>query len=168
MKGLVAVVSDAVPDGCRSDSCSKEGCTLSVRTAADRRVLVDLDCPDLHIPHDRKRCDYVFVGEKNTKAKNTKAKNTKAWVAPIELKSGRFDAAKVIAQLQGGAETVEEKKWLPDDGAFQFVPVLAHGEAIHRRQLNEFRSRKVRLRKQKQQVAVLRCGGTLKDVLDDR
>lgn len=163
MKGLVAAVSDAVPDGCRSDSCDKEGCTLSVGIARVKRVLVDLDCPDLHIPHDRKRCDYVFVGEKNTKAKNTKA-----WVAPIELKSGRFDAAKVIDQLQGGAETVEEKKWLPDDGAFQFVPVLAHGEAIHRRQLNEFRSRKVRLRKQKQQVAVVRCGGKLKDALDAR
>lgn len=158
MKGLVAAVSDAVPDRCRSDSCSKAGCTLSVRTAAVRRVLVDLDCPDLRIPLDRKRCDYIFVGEKNTKA----------WVAPIELKSGRFDAAEVIDQLQGGAETVEEKAWLPEDSAFQFVPVLAHGGAIHRRQLNEFRSHKVRLRKQKQQVAVVRCGGTLKDALDAR
>lgn len=156
MKGLVAAVSDAVPDRCRSDSCSKEGCTLSVGIAKVKRVLVDLDCPELHIPHGRKRCDYVFVGEKNTKA----------WVAPIELKSGRFDAAEVVAQLQGGAETVDA--WLPDDSAFQFVPVLAHGGAIHRRQLNEFRSHKVRLRNQKQQVAVVRCSGTLKDALDAR
>lgn len=156
MKGLVAAVSDAVPDRCRSDSCDKEGCTLSVGIARVKRVLVDLDCPDLHIPPDLKRCDYVFVGEKNTKA----------WVAPIELKSGRFHAAKVIDQLQGGAETV--KAWLPNDSAFQFVPVLAHGGAIHRQQLNEFRSRKVRLRKQKQQVAVVRCGGKLKDALDAR
>ena len=156
MKGLVAAVSDAVPGGCRSNSCSKEGCTLSVGIAKVKRILVDLDCPDLHIPPDLKRCDYVFVGEKNTKA----------WVAPIELKSGRFDAAKVIDQLQGGAETV--KAWLPNDSAFQFVPVLAHGGAIHRQQLNAFRSRKVRLRKQKQQVVVVRCGGRLKDALDAR
>lgn len=156
MKGLVATVSDAVPDGCRSNSCDKEGCTLSVHIAKVKRVLVDLDCPDLHIPHGRKRCDYVFVGEKNTKA----------WVAPIELKSGRFDAAEVIAQLQGGAETVEA--WLPDDGAFQFVPVLAHGRDLRIKQRNEFRSSKVRLRDRIRQVALVRCGGTLKDALDAR
>ena len=156
MKGLVATVSDAVPDRCHSDSCSKEGCTLSVGIAKVKRVLVDLDCRELHIPHDRKRCDYVFVGEKNTKA----------WVAPIELKSGRFDAAEVVAQLQGGAETVET--WLPDDDAFQFVPVLAHGGAIHRRQLKEFRSHEVRLRDRIRQVVVVLCGGTLKDALDAR
>ena len=156
MKGLVTVVSAAVPDWCRSDSCSKEGCTLSVRIARVKRVLVDLDCPDLHIPHGLKRCDYVFVGEKNTKA----------WVAPIELKSGRFDAAEVVAQLQGGAETVEA--WLPDDSAFQFVPVLAHGRDLRIKQRNEFRSSKVRLRDRIRQVALVRCGETLKDALDAR
>ena len=155
MKGLVAVVSDTVPDRCRFNSCSKEGCTLSVSIARVKRVLVDLDCHDLHIPDDRKRCDYVFVGEKNTKA----------WVAPIELKSGRFDAAEVVDQLQGGAETVEA--WLPDDSAFQFVPVLAHGRDLRIRQRNEFRSRKVRLRGQTRRVSLVRCGGTLKDTLDD-
>lgn len=158
MKGLVAAVSDAVPDRCRPNSCDKEGCKLSVRIAKVKWVLVDLDCEELHIPHGRKRCDYVFVGEKRTKA----------WVAPIELKSGRFHAAEVIDQLQGGAETVEEKAWLPDDGAFQFVPVLAHGGVIHRRQLKEFRSHKVLLRKQEQQVVVVRCDGRLKDALDTR
>lgn len=158
MKGLVAAVSDAVPNGCRSNSCSKEGCTLSVGIAKVKRVLVDFDCPDLHIPHGRKRCDYVFVGEKRTEA----------WVAPIELKSGRFDAAEVVAQLQGGAETVEERKWLPDDGAFQFVPVLAHGRDLRIKQRNELRSSKVRLRGQTRRVALVRCGGTLKDALDDR
>ena len=158
MKGLVATVSNAVPDRCRSNSCSKEGCTLSVRIAKVKRVLVDLDCPDLHIPHGRKRCDYVFVGKKRTEA----------WVAPIELKSGRFHAAEVIAQLQGGAETVEEKKWLPDDSAFQFVPVLAHGRDLRIKQRNELRSSKVRLCGQTRRVALVRCGGTLKDALDDR
>lgn len=161
MKGLVAAVSDAVPGGCRSPSCDKEGCTLLVGIAKVKRVLVDLDCPDLHIPHGRKRCDYVFVGEKNTKAKNTKA-----WVVPIELKSGRFDAAEVIAQLQGGAETVEA--WLPDDGAFQFVPVLAHGRDLRIKQRNELRSHTVHLCGQTRRVALVRCDGRLKDALDDR
>ena len=161
MKGLVAAVSDAVPGGCRSNSCSKEGCTLSVGIAKVKRILVDLDCPDLHIPPDLKRCDYVFVGEKNTKA----------WVAPIELKSGRFDAAKVIDQLQGGAETV--KAWLPDDSAFQFVPVLAHGRDLRIKQRNELRSHTVHLCGQTRRVALVRCGGKrcggkLKDALDAR
>ena len=156
MKGLVATVSDAVPDRCHSKSCDKERCKLSVRIAKVEWVLVDLDCRELHIPRSRKRCDYVFVGEKRTKA----------WVAPIELKSGRFDAAEVVAQLQGGAETVEA--WLPDDSAFQFVPVLAHGRDLRIKQRNEFRSSKVRLRDRIRQVALVRCGGTLKDALDAR
>lgn len=122
MKSLVAVVSDTVPDSCLFKSCSKGKCTLSVSITRVKRVLVNLDCHDLHIPHDRKRCDYVFVGEKNTKA----------WVAPIELKSGRFDAAEVVDQLQGGAKTMET--WLPDDSAFQFVPVLAHGRDLRIKQ----------------------------------
>lgn len=158
MKGLVATVSNAVPDRCHSNSCDKERCKLSVRIAKVKWVLVDLDCEEIHIPRSRKRCDYVFVGEKRTKA----------WVALIELKSGRFHAAEVIAQLQGGAETVEEKKWLPDDSAFQFVPVLAHGRDLRIKQRNEFRSRKVRLCGQTRRVALVRCGGTLKDALDDR
>lgn len=156
MKGLVAAVSAAVPDGCRSKSCHKERCKLSVRIAKMKRVLVDLDCRDLHIPRSRKRCDYVFVGEKRTKA----------WVAPIELKSGRFDAAKVIDQLQGGAETVEA--WLPDDGTFQFVPVLAHGRDLRIKQRNELRSHTVHLCGQTRRVALVRCGGRLKDALDAR
>lgn len=156
MKGLVAAVSDAVPDRCRSNSFSKASCTLSVGIA--KRVIVDLDCHELHIPRGRKRCDYVFVGEKRTKA----------WVALIELKSRRFHAAEVIAQLQGGAETVEEKKWLPDDSAFQFVPVLAHGRDLRIKQRNELRFHKVRLCGQTRRVALVRCDGRLKDALDAR
>ena len=156
MKGLVAAVSDAVPDGCRSKYCDKECCKLSVGIAKVKWVLVDLDCEEIHIPRGRKRCDYVFVGEKRTKA----------WVALIELKSGRFHAAEVIDQLQGGAETVEA--WLPDNSAFQFVPVLAHGRDLRIKQRNELRSHKVRLCGQTRRVALVRCGGRLKDALDAR
>ena len=117
MRGLVAAVSNKVPTCCRSNSCKKDGCSLSVPSSI-KSVLVDLDCDMLQIPPDQKRCDYVFVGEKNTKA----------WVALVELKSGKVRASDVVAQLQGGAKTAEA--WLPNSGSFQFVPVLAHGKGI--------------------------------------
>ena len=154
MNGVIEAVSNAVPDPCRARDCNKDGCSISVRTAADRKVIVDLDCEALRIPHDRKRCDYLFFGEKGRRS----------WVVPIELKSGSFNAAAVIDQLQGGA--AEADAWLPHDIRFLFVPVLAYGTSVVRkRQRTEFRSIKINLRGQTRQVVMIRCGGKLKSVL---
>lgn len=154
MNGAVQSVSDAVSDRCHANDCNRDGCSISVRTAASRKVLIDLDCPALGIPRTRKRCDYVFVGEKNRKSR----------VVPIELKSGRFQAAEVVDQIQGGAD--EAKTWLPEEVDCLFVPVLAHGKSIRRKQLAEFRSTKATFRGHRKQIEVVRCGEQLKDVLD--
>ena len=155
MSGVVEAVSHAVPDPCRVDACNKDGCSVSVRTAAPRKIIVDLDCEALRIPPDRKRCDYLFFGEKHTKR----------WVAPIELKSGRFNAADVIDQLQGGADVADG--WLPQEARFQLVPLLVHGaKVVRKNDRTALRSGKVGLRGQSKQVILYRCGGKLKDVLD--
>lgn len=154
MNGIVRSVSDAVPDRCHANDCNRDGCSISVRTAASRKVIIDLDCPALGIPRTRKRCDYVLVGEKSRKS----------WVVPIELKSGRFQAAEVVDQIQGGAD--EAKSWLPEQVACLFIPILAHGKSFRRKQLAEFRSTKVTFRGHRKQIEVVRCGEKLKDVLD--
>ena len=155
MNGVIEAVSNAVPDPCRARDCNKDGCSISIRTAADRKVIVDLDCEALRIPHDRKRCDYLFFGEKGRRN----------WVVPIELKSGSFNAADVIDQLQGGAD--EADTWLPPDMRFLFVPILAHGTSVVRkRQRTEFRTTKINLRGRTRQVVMIRCDGRLKDALD--
>ena len=154
MSGVIEAVSDVVPGRCRVHDCNKDGCSISVRTATPRHVIIDLDCSALGIPRDRKRCDYVFIGEKNRKN----------WIVPIELKSGGFNAADVVDQLQGGADEADD--WILPEVHFLFVPVLAHGtSAVGRRQRTEFRSTKIDMRGQKKQVVMIRCGGSLKDVL---
>ena len=112
MTELVKVVSDRVPSSCRASNCDKEGCRVSMKDAPPQRVLVDLDCNDLELAPTSKRCDYVFVGDDGVES----------WVAPIELKGGRFKALQVAKQLQGGAEAAD--RWLPPDSSFRFVPTL--------------------------------------------
>lgn len=157
MNGIVEAVSHAISHRCHTHDCNKEACSISVRTAAPRkkRVIIDLDCIELPIPRDRKRCDYVFIGEKNGKT----------WVVPIELKSGGFNAADVVDQLQGGAD--EADTWLPPGVHFLFLPVLAHGKSpVRPRQHTKLRSTKVNMRGQVKQVVTIRCGERLKDALD--
>ena len=154
MDGVIEAVSDTVADSCRVHDCNKDGCSISVRTATPRHVVIDLDCSALRIPRDRKRCDYVFIGEKNRRN----------WIVPIELKSGGFNAADVVDQLQGGADAAGD--WIPPGVHFLFVPVLAHGtSAVRRKQRTEFRSKKIDMRGRKKQVVMIRCGGSLKDLL---
>ena len=155
MNGVVEAVSHAVPGPCRVQACNKDGCSISVGTAAHRKVVVDLDCEALRIPLDRKRCDYLFFGEKRTRT----------WVIPIELKSGSFNGAAVVDQLQGGAD--EADAWLPQETRFQLVPLLVHrAKVVRKNDRTALRSGKVGLRGQMKQVVLSRCGDRLKDVLD--
>lgn len=157
MDGLVEAVFNATSKHCHTYDCNKDGCSISVKTAVPKnnRVIIDLDRAELQIPRDRKRCDYVFIGEKNRKT----------WIVPIELKSGRFDPAEVVDQLQAGAD--KAKTWLPPKVHFLFIPVLAHGKSpVSPRQYTKLRSRTVRMGGQMKKVETMSCGGRLKDVLD--
>lgn len=154
MDGLVEAVSNATGLFCTRD-CNKDGCSISVRTATPKKILIDLDRSTLHIPRNQKRCDYVFIGEKNKKS----------WIVPIELKSSTFKAADVPDQLQGGADEVDT--WLPSEAHFLFVPVLVHGESSGiTRELRKLRSAKVTMRRQTGKVLTTSCGKRLKDLLD--
>ena len=112
-----------------------------------------MDCAALPIPDDRKRCDYLFVGEGGDAT----------LVAPIELKSGRFSVSAVLEQLEGGVKVADQ--WLPQGSSFRFVPVLAHGRTIHRSNLKALRSRKLKLRGQKKITELIKCGDALTKAL---
>ena len=112
-----------------------------------------MDCAALPIPDDRKRCDYLFVGEGGDAT----------LVAPIELKSGRFSVSAVLEQLDGGVKVADQ--WLPQGSSFRFVPVLAHGKPIHPQDLKTLRSRKLKLRGQKKITELIRCGDALTKAL---
>lgn len=152
---VVLAARNTVPPEChcRKQTCRKDGCSVSMKGTPTTRVVVDLDCNALNIPPNRKRCDYLFVGEENDTA----------WVAPIELKSGKFKADEIVDQLQGGADVVH--KWLPPGSSFHFVPVLVHGKGVHRKDFERLRKRKIRLRNHTRQTELISCGDLLKRAL---
>lgn len=153
MSTLVASVAQKIAGDCRSNNCKKGNCSLSLEGAPARRLIVDLDCAELPIPTNQRRCDYLFVGEKDRSA----------WVVPIELKGGGFKADDVAKQLQGGSRVADA--WLPPGSPFQFVPVLAHGKGVHNKDLKELRRNKVTLRGKERQTVLLRCREKLMSAL---
>lgn len=153
MNGVIATVSGRVDQKCQVSACRAQGCSVSLRGAMTNRVIVDLDCDQLGIRDDRKRCDYVFFGE---------GEGT-SWVAPIELKSGAFRGSDAAEQLQGGADAAD--RWLPQRCSFQFVPVLAHGKRVPKQGLKALRAHKIRLRDHRRQAVLIRCGETLRKAL---
>ena len=149
MSSLVASVTQRIDHDCRANHCKKEKCSVSLKDAPAPRLIVDLDCATLRIPASRKRCDYLFVGEVD---------NT-AWVVPIELKRGRFKADEVVEQLQGGSHVADAR--LPPKSSFEFVPVLAYGKRVHRKNFSDLRHRNITLRRKKSRIVTLRCGDKL-------
>lgn len=154
MNGVVRQVADRVPHRCHAQNCNKHGCKLRLDDVSPERVLIDMDCKELRIPSNRKRCDYVFVWEVD---------NT-TYLVPIELKSGRVDSAStVIDQLQGGVHVASN--WLPENISFQLIPVLAHRKKPHRNVRRKLRSGEISFRGKKKRIFLLRCGDKLSKAL---
>ena len=153
MSGPVAAVANEAPGCCHVTHCDKDRCRISLKGAPSRRVIVDMDCAALSIPSARKRCDYLFVGEGGDAT----------LVAPIELKSGRFNASAVLEQLEGGIMAAE--RWLPKEVRFRLIPILAHGKGIRRENLKALRSRKLKLRGQSKRTELIKCGDALTKAL---
>ena len=153
MTGLVQLLLDRIPGGCRSRKCSRDGCRLSMADAPRPHLLVDLDCRDLEPVRDGKRCDFLFVADGDHAA----------WVVPIELKSGVFRGGPVTEQLQGGANAAND--WIPAGCSLQFVPVLASGQRVRRERLKSLRRVTVTLRGQRRKPLLIRCGAPLANAL---
>ena len=153
MSFLIAAVAEKVDQDCRTNYCKKGNCAISLNDAPAKRLIVDLDRSTLPIPANRKRCDYLFIGEQDSSV----------WVVPMELKGGRFTGAEVVKQLQGGTNVA--CAWLPLGSLFELIPVLAHGKRVHNKDLKELRRNKINLRGKKRQTVLLRCREKLMDVL---
>lgn len=149
MSALVAAVARNVDDKCRTNTCKKRNCTVSMNGAPVHRLIVDLDCATLPIQEDQKRCDYLFIGEQGNRA----------WVAPIELKGGGFKVEAVAKQLQEGSCIANA--WLPQGSLFRLVPVLAHGKGARKKDFSDLRRKKITLRGKTGKIELLRCGAAL-------
>ena len=153
MSSVATAVARKVPKGCHATQCKKDGCMISLASAPQVRVIIDLDCNALSIPQTWKRCDYLFVGEDGS--------NT--WVSPIELKSGKFSVSSALDQLGGGVKMADT--WLPPGISFQFVPILAHGRTINREERRRLLSRTIALRGKKKKTMLIKSGEKLEKAL---
>ena len=149
MNSLVDTVSRRVPSESLTTSTRKEGCSVSMRDAPAKRILIDID----RVSADGQKCDLLFIGEDDDNA----------WVAPIELKSGSFNGESVTRQLQGGADIAS--RWLTSKDRFRFAPVLAHGKGVNKRDLKRLREIKIKLLGQTQQTLLIRCSAPLRTAL---
>ena len=149
MMGLVAKLTEKVPDCCHATRCDRDQCNVRLAGTPLERLIIDMDCKALGL-NNKTRCDYLFVSEQD--------KTT--WVAPIELKGGKVDSVTGVAnQLRGGAELAAEL--LPPDLAFQFIPLLAHKKPIHKNDRTNLRKERIRLRGIVRMIKIVKCGDLL-------
>ena len=152
---LVSQVKQNVDCECLVFTCRKSQCSLKLNDLPEPNLLIDMD-------HDKaptssqsgKKCDYVFIGDDNDET----------WVAPVELKGGKFRASEVVEQLQAGASVADHI--VPREAQTRFRPIVVHGRGIHRAELKLLQNRRVRFRNQYILIGKVRCGTSLADALN--
>lgn len=159
MTDFVARVLSKIDSDCVSESCSKDRCSVSMNGVPSNRAIIDLDHKSFssQSQYGQKRCDYLVVCQRDPSV----------WIAPIELKSGGFEASSVIKQLQAGAD--QAKSLLADCHSFILVPVVARRrrkQGLHRRDAKLFRTKKISLSGKKRLPILIECGERLESALN--
>ena len=160
MTDLCSYFKESIPPSCCVKRCNKSGCRVDLRKAPSPFVLIDMDCDHLEIEEGSNRCDFLFVSQGDGDATG--------WVAALELK-GRPESAKIIAQLQAGAQFAA--KILSRDADIQFRPIAFYSGRMHREEITRLRKASIRFRHPKtrnvlkERVILKRCGSSLKEVL---
>ena len=152
MSEAIEAIRQQVPAECIAQRCRKKGCSVAMKGVPNAHVVVDFDCKALPAAAG-KRCDYLFLAQQGTTT----------WVAPIELKSGKFSPGSVAEQLQDGADMADG--WLPPMQRFRFVPVVAHGGGIPRERVKSLQKQTVTFRKQARRPLLIKCGAPLAPLL---
>lgn len=151
MTNLVDTVRGMVKKTCLiSGRLKKEGCSVSLKDAPRRRLIVDFDKPGSPLGASETRCDYLFVADKH---------GSTGWVLTIELKRGRLDASEAVEQLRAGARVAEQL--VPRPIKVNFRPVAASGG--NKAERAELRNRRnmIRFHGQAEYVRLLKCGDRL-------
>ena len=133
-----------------SNTCSRDGCRVSMTDVPTPRIVVDADRAFPAHNREGKRCDYIlfFIGA---------AKNTLVMV-PMELKSGKVKASEASDQLRQGAEFAD--RFTPDHSGVKPTchPILFHGKPIHEKERKALNRTKVTFRSQQLTIKTARCG----------
>ncbi len=156
MSGLVQRVRENVDVHCVVSEIDKEGCRVSLDGAPATRLIVDLDERGSPLGHPDRRCDYLFFGDNNDGGED--------WMAPLELKRGRFRAGLCLRQLKAGTQAADQL--LPENIKVRFRPIAVYGGVLHSAQLLRLRRYGgITFRDTHEPVRLLKCCGALADQL---
>ena len=145
MSEVLAALRLPINDQYLSNSCSRDGCRVSMEGVPSQRIVIDADKAFSAHGFQDKKCDYVLFFFPDT--------GQQLVAAPIELKSGHVDASTAADQLQQGANF-----------AAHFVardthchPILIHGKGLHDVQRRILNRTKVRFRGKNLTIKTARC-----------
>jgi len=130
VSGLVRRVRANVDDRCVVTRIRKKGCRVSLDSAPASRVIVDFDKAGSPLGPSDRRCDYLFVADVAARD---------GWVAPLELKRGRFHTSECVRQLQAGATAAE--KLVPPSAGVRFRPIAVVGGRMTKEEWNKSRQK---------------------------
>ena len=128
-----------------SESCSRDGCNVSLTDVPPDRVIVDVDKAFPAHGREGKHCDFVLFIDRG---------GAPLLAAPAELKSGRPDVSEAVRQLQGGADFAAD---LAPSNA-DCLPILFHGRGVHKKERMDINSAKIKFRGRKRTITTARCG----------
>ena len=157
MTGLVEAVRRKIEDSCIEDGAlRRKDCEISLEDAPRPRIVIDFDKPGSPLGESRKRCEYLFVGDRDGGG---------GWVVPMEFKSSRMNVSRVAEQLRAGARVAE--RLVPKQSPISFRPVAVIYESVNKKQRRDLKEARnaVRYRGYREPVRVLQCGGLLTEVL---
>ena len=130
-----------------TDDCSRDCCEVSLDGISADRLIVDVDSAFPAFGGRGKRCDFILFVEID---------RASLLVAPVELKSGGFDAGDLLKQLRSGAKFGDELS--PKSNAPYCRPVLIHGRALGTWQRKKLNEAKIPFRGYNITVMTARCG----------
>lgn len=139
---------------CLKDKCAKHGCELGLRGTESATIFI-LCCDkyrQIHA-HAGKICDYIIFYSDG-------ALN----IFAVEMKSGRVDLPKAIAQIADGATVAERIS--EQHSVLRFFPVLLHGRRLHANDVRVLRNSKVAFRGMSRLAIVKQCGESLSLILE--
>ena len=155
MTGTIASIRSQIDTKCIVARCNKDGCSVSLAGAPQRRLIVDFDKAGSPLGLADTRCDYLLLAEPSC---------GNLWVAPVELKKGDADLGKSIKQLRAGAQAAECLVSKEFAAGARFLPVLASGR-IDKNERNKLRAERVKFYDHKEPVRLIKCGAPLMDAL---
>lgn len=154
MPDVIDAVKNKLHAGYQVTRCRKQNCSLGMRGAPEKHVLIDLDGDDAPVRRNQARCDYIFVGRATTDC-----------VAALELKGDKPDASEVVSQLRAGAKIAESL--VPRSSQVRFAAIAVFGGGMHRKERDDLLKRRNRItfRGERSPVTLVRCGDTLASAL---